>query len=454
VSEPVQPPPLAEAVELAATSPASASPPTVSKVLVGRLSLGMLLQFLPPGLWTVTLSSYIGANTESAGNGMFDSSFVGISGVASAIGALASPLLFGALADSWFRTERMIALVNLACAAMLVLLCSLRNQWWFLFAMIAYYQFSAPALTLSYSISLRHLARAKHYFPVVRASGTIGWIIAMWMVGSIVPWWWGVPSERVEASLWPLWLAVGGHLVAAAYSLTLPETHPLSRGTNWRNLLDGCAKMVASNPRLIRFLLVCFCATICAQFYTMFANLYLNNIGIKHAATKLSMGQMVEIVCMLILPIMLIRWGPKRMFVIGVMAWIVRYLCLAYGGPTGLPLLLVYVAILVHGLCYVFVYITAFIYVDHAATPETQSAAQGLLALVTSGLGHLVGSLFSGAMQSVFLTPAGVDVAPYDWRSFFLVAAAGSAVSLLLFWALMGFKREVMPGEIAPDEAV
>src|SRR5690606_37442121 len=140
-------------------------------------------------------------------------------------------------------------------------------------------------------------------------------------------------------------------------------------------------------------------------------------------ATTLSIGQMAQIVCILDLPLLLYRWGPKRVFVIGVIAWAVRYLGLEFGGPAGLPLVFVYTAILVHGFCYVFVYINAFIYVDHAATPETQSAAQGLLALVTSGLGHLVGSLFSGAMQSVFLTPAGVEVPPYDWRSFFLVAA-------------------------------
>lgn len=452
MSEPVPPPPAADQTQDAATDSSTAH--QVDLWLLARLSTVMFLQFVPPGLWTVTLSSYIGANTGSAGSGMFDSAFVGIAGIAGAIGALVSPLLFGALADSWFRTERMIAVMNLACAGLLMLMVSAESQWWFLLVMIAYYQFSVPAITLNYSISLRHLGGQRQYFPAIRVSGTIGWIVALWVVGSVVPWWWQQSSESLETSLWPMRFAVIAHLVVAVYSLTLPKTPPLGSASSWRRLLDGSFQLLSSQPRLVRFLLVSFFATVPAQFYNLFANLYLNQLGIPHAATKLSGGQIVEIFCMLALPMLLYRWGPKRVFVIGVMAWTVRYVSLAYGDASGLPLLLVWVGILLHGVCYVFVYITGFIYVDHAATPQTQSAAQGLLAMVTTGLGHLVGSLLTGWMQARYLTPPGSAVPPYDWHSFFLVGAFGGLLSLGLFWLLMGFAREVMPGEIDPDEAV
>nr|WP_261361711.1 MFS transporter [Aeoliella straminimaris] len=419
-----------------------------------RLSSVMFLQFVPPGLWTVTLSSYIGANTGTEGSGMFDSSFVGIAGISGAIGALVSPLLFGALADSWFRTERMIALMNLTCAGLLALLCSANSQGWFLVVMIAYYQFSVPAITLNYSIALRHLAGQRQYFPAIRVSGTVGWIVAMWIVGSIIPWWWQQSSESVETSTWPMKFAIVAHLIVALYALTLPKTPPLGTATSWRRLLDGCLQLLSGHPRLVRFLLVSFCATVPAQFYNLFANLYLNKLQIPHAATKLSGGQVVEIFCMLALPMLLYRWGPKRVFVIGILAWIVRYVSLAFGDASGWPMLLVWIGILLHGVCYVFVYITGFIYVDHAATPQTQSAAQGLLALVTTGLGHLVGALVTGWLQARYLTPPGSVVPPYDWQAFFLTGAFGSLLSLGLFWLLMGFKREVLPGEIEPDEAV
>lgn len=426
----------------------------VSATLVVQLSAIMLLQFFPPGLWTVTVGTYIAANTGSAGAGMFDSSFVGIAGIAGAIGALVSPLLFGALADNWFRTERLIALLNVGCAGILVVVWSATNQWWFFAGLVAYYQFCVPAITLTHSLSLRHLAGARKYFPTVRASGTFGWILALWFVGSVAPWWWQVPSKQVDSSNWPMKFALIAHLVVALFAITLPKTAPLAKAVSWRALLRGCAQLLASQPRLVRFLIVSFFATSSAQFYNMFANLYLNNIGIENAATKLSIGQMVEIFCMLGLPWLLLRFGPKRVFVLGVLAWVIRYVCLAYGGVADWPLALVYSAILLHGFCYVFVYITAFIYVDHAATPETQNAAQGLLAIATSGLGHLAGSLLAGLMQSWYLTPSGVDPAPYNWRAFYLVAAGLGVLAIALFWLLMGFRREVMPGEIEPDEAV
>jgi MFS family permease len=248
--------------------------------------------------------------------------------------------------------------------------------------------------------------------------------------------------------------AVIGHVVMAVFALLLPKTLPLGKAVSWRTLLHASSALVVGQPRLVRFLLVSCCATVAAQFFNMYANLFLNNIGIPHAATRLSYGQVVEIGCMLVLPWLLVRWGPKRVFVIGVAAWALRFVCLAYGGASGWPLALVYVAILLHGACFTFVYITGYIYVDHSATPQTQSAAQGLLAMVTSGLGHLIGSLLSGTMQARLLTPAGVYPPPYDWRSFFLVGAVVALIALGLFWLLMGFNREVMPGEISPDEAV
>ncbi|QDU54890.1 Putative nucleoside transporter YegT [Aeoliella mucimassa] len=414
----------------------------------------MFVQYAALGLWSVTVGTYIGENTAPAGTAMFSSSFVGLAGIASAVGALVAPLLFGALADSWFRTDRMITLLNLACGAMLVLMWSSTNQWWFLAAIIGYYQCSVPALTLTHSLTLRHLAGSRELFSIVRASGTAGWILAMVIVGSLVPWYWGMPSKLVDASTWPMKMGATVHGVMIILSFALPKTMPQAGRGSWRTLLHGCRALLAMRPRLVRFLIVSFIATISAQFYNTFANLYLNNKGVENAATKLSLGQVVEIVCMLLLPVLLVRWGPKRVFMIGVVAWIVRFLCLAYGSTEGLGMALIYTAIMLHGVCYVFVYITGYIYVDHAATPHTQSAAQGMLAMATSGLGHFSGSLLSGFMQARYLTPAGVEVPPYDWRSFYMVAAGVSVVALVLFFVLMGFKREVMPDDIDPHEAV
>ena len=413
----------------------------------------MFFQYIALGLWSVTVGTYIGENTAPMGSAMFSSSFVGLAGIASAVGALAAPLFFGALADSLFRTDRMIIALNIACAAMLLLMWNATSQWWFLLAIVGYYQFSYPALTLTHSLVLRHLKGSRELFSVVRSSGTAGWILAMVFIGMLVPWWLAVPSDDVESSTLPMKLGATVHVAMILLSLLLPKTPPLGKGTNWRTMFASYRSLLIARPRLVRFLIVSFFATISAQFYNTFSNLYLNNLGIKNAATKLSLGQVVEIVCMLVLPVLLVKWGPKRVFVIGLVAWVVRFLCLAFGGVEGWQIGLIYIAILLHGVCYVFVYITGYIYVDHAATPQTQSAAQGLLAMVTTGFGHLTGSFLSGWMQARYLTPP--DVAPtFDWHHFYLVPTGISLMAIVLFGMLMGFKREVMPGEIDPHEAV
>ncbi|MGI9455826.1 MAG: MFS transporter [Aeoliella sp.] len=423
----------------------------VSYLLIARLSAMMFLQFASIGFWVVTVSTYIGVNTGSAGNGMFDSSFVGIAGISGALGALFAPLLFGALADSWFRSEHLMAALNVSCAIMLVLMWNASAQWWFFAWMVAYSQCCAPAVSLCTSLALRHLEKSKAAFAVARSIGTSGWVVALFVVGSVAPWLLGVSSKEIESSTRPMMYAMVAHLLMAMFSLTLPRTPPLSIGVTWRTLLGGSVALVRRQPRMMLFLLASFFATIAPQFYNMFGNLFLNNLNIRGAATMMSWGQVTEILCVLLLPWLLWRWGPKRIFVIGLLAWMVRYLCLTFGGPTGLPLAANYVAILLHGACFAFVYVTGYYYIDHASPPENRGTAQGLLMVVTIGFGHLVGSLFSGAMQARLLTPAGVMPPPYHWPQFFLIAACAALVALLFFWLLMGFHREVMPVQEGDD---
>ena len=147
----------------------------------------MFLQFLAVGLWQVTVSTYIGANTGEAGSGIFDPSFVGTSGISIALGALFAPLFFGALADSWFRTEHLMAALNVGCAVALWLIESSTSQGSFFLWLVVYYQFCIPALTLCNSLALRHFGKSRLSFSVARSVGTLGWIVAMYLVGSLAP---------------------------------------------------------------------------------------------------------------------------------------------------------------------------------------------------------------------------------------------------------------------------
>lgn len=415
--------------------------------LLSRLSGMMFLQYMSVGLWSVTVGTFIASNTGTAGSGVFTSGFAGISGITAGLGALVAPLLFGTLADSWIRAERLMALLNLGCAVMLCAMWNSTNQWWFLVAMIGYYQCCCPTLALGNSMVMRHLRDSKHLYPVVRSVGTVGWVFSGLLLGVLIPSLWHYPAPLVERSTWPMALACGGHLTMAIYSLWLPATPPLGGVLGWRTMLTGLQTLIQQQPRLLAFLAVCFFAAIPAQFYG-FSNLFLNQQGFERAVTVNSLAQVSEIVGSICLPWMLLRWGPKRLFVVGVIVWGVRYVCLAFGGTAGLALVATYAGVLAHGVCFPMVYLTAAMYVGYAAAPQNQSAAQGLLTMVMGGVAVLTGSGMMGYLQSQLLTPAGVAEAPYHWTPFFLIPAAMTVVVLVLFWRLMGFHREVMPGEL------
>lgn len=433
-------------------APALAAP-TMRLALISRLAGMMFLQYLSLGIWSVTVGTFIASNTGATGSGMFDSGFAGISGITAGLGALFAPLLFGALADSWIRAERLMALLNLGCAIMLCAMWNAPNQWWFLAAMIGYYQCCSPTLALGNSIIMRHLSDAKHVYPVVRAVGTVGWVCSGLILGIVIPAVWGYPTSLIERSTWPMVFGCTGHAVMAAYALCLPSTPPLAGMLNWRTMLGGLQTLVRQQPRLLSFLGVCFFAAVPAQFYG-FSNLFLNQQGFERPVTVNSLAQVSEIVGSLCLPWMLLKWGPKRLFVAGVIVWGLRYVCLAFGGSTGLSLIATYAGVLAHGICFPMVYITAAMYVGYAAAPQNQSAAQGLLSMVMGGIAVLTGSGMMGFLQAQLLTPAGVAEAPYHWTPFFLIPAAMSLVVLVMFWRLMGFHREVMPGQLHPGDPV
>ncbi len=401
----------------------------------------MFGQYFAMGLWSVTVGAYIAANTTPSGMAMFGSTFLGIATMSGAIGALVSPLVFGSLADGLFSTERLLSVLNFGCAASLALIALATSQTWFFVGLLLYYQCAVPTVTLTNSLSLRHTKTDAAAFPIVRSIGTIGWIIAMLLVGSVIPLLLG--RESIEATAIPMWLALVSHLAMALYSLTLPHTPPLTAMVHWSRIASGWSDLLRSDPRLGRFMLVALLAAIGPQFYNAFLNAYLNQSGVTNAASWMSIGQGTEVLVILLLPGLIARFGPKRIIFIGLLGWVVRFALFSVGGATGIPFLLTLLAISLHGLCYAFVYLTGYMYVDKIAPRKSAAVAQGMFAMATSGVGHLAGALLGGWCQSRFLTPAGVEPAPFDWSTLWLVPMALGVIATVVFWATMGLKREV-----------
>ena len=288
-------------------------------------------------------------------------------------------------------------------------------------ALLAYALCFMPTLALSNAISFRQMSDPGLEFPPIRVLGTIGWIVAGLVVGSL----------GLEATAMPMRLAAGASLLLGGFCLALPHTPPqASRRATLGGVLGLDALKMLRDRSFAVFVLGSFLICIPLQFYYAFANLFLNEIGVVNAAGKMTLGQMSEIGFMLVMPWFFARLGVKWMLLVGMAAWAIRYLFFAYG-DTGSLVWMLYAGILLHGICYDFFFVTGQIYVDARAPSDLRSAAQGLIAFVTLGVGMFIGSWASGRVVDAYAAAGG-----HDWTPIWVIPAAGAFVVLLLFAAL------------------
>ena len=389
-----------------------------------KLAVFMFLQYFIWGAWYVSMGTYL-ANTLK-----FEGGQIGAAYGAFAIGAMISPFLVGLIADRYFASEKLLALLGVAGGAVLCWLPRLHEFGSFYPVLILYCALYVPTLALGNSLSLHHLADAKRDFPQVKMLSAVGWIAGLFTLNAL------------EGALSPIqfYLAGGVSIVFGLFSLTLPHTPPRKTGANVSlgEILGLDALALLKKPTFAIFILCMFLICIPLYFYFVNLSIYLTELKWENMLVKTSAAQVSDVICFLLLPLFLKRLGYKVTIGLGILCWVARYFLLAGSiGAASAQTALIFAAILLHGACYDFLFIAGQLYVDDEADERIRGAAQGFIAFILWGLGAYVGTLLAGKVLAAHQLAEPVGGFAHDWRAIWQTPAWGAvavlAVSLLFF---------------------
>lgn len=389
-----------------------------------QLSVMMFLEFFIWGSWFVTMGTYLGRSLNT------DAAAVGTAYMTQSWGAIVAPFIVGLIADRFFAAQRMLGVIHIAGALLMYFIGSTEEFAVFYPLLLVYMILYMPTLALANSVAFNQLSDPSKQFARIRIWGTIGWIAAGMLIGYGLQW----EAENLLGRTFLL--ASGSSLALGLFSFTLPDTPPKSKGDRitLSDILGLEALSLLKSRNYLVFFLSSILICIPLAFYYSFANPFLNEVGMENAAGNMTFGQISEIVFLLLLPVFLNRFGLKWTLIVGMLAWGVRYTLFAYG-DAGSGIWMLFLGIVLHGICYDFFFVSGQIYTDVKAGERIRSAAQGLITLATYGVGMLIGFKVCGMIVDAYATSDG-----HAWREIWRYPAGFSYVVLLLF--IIFFKNE------------
>ena len=395
-----------------------------------QLSLMMFLQFFIWGGWFVTLGTFLGNNLGATG------AETAIAFSTQSWGAIIAPLFIGLIADRYFNAERILGVLHLIGAVLMYLMSQAGDFATFYPYVFAYMAAYMPTLALVNSVSFYQMKDPAKEFSIIRVFGTIGWIIAGLAISALG---WDAQEAIANGALANTFTMVAiASAVLGLFSFTLPKTPPSNSGgetLSIGDLLGFDALKLLKDRNFLMFFITSVLICIPLAFYYQQANPFLVELGMENPTGKMTIGQISEVLFMLLLPVFFKRFGFKKTIMVGMLAWALRYALFAYGNAGELTFMLI-LGIALHGICYDFFFVSGQIYTDYKAGEKVKSAAQGLITLATYGVGMLVGFWVAGKISDTYLTPDGL----HNWEMIWLLPAAFALGVLLLFMLI--FKDE------------
>lgn len=386
------------------------------------LGIMMFMQYFIWSAWYVTLGTYMGQAPLQATDVQIGATYGAL-----AIATMISPFFVGLIADRFFAAEKIMGVLHLIGAALLFLATKIDNSNSFYWVILIYSLLYMPTIALSNSVAFSQMTDPGKQFPWIRVFGTIGWIVAGILVGQM----------GIEKSSTTFYLAAAVSGGLGLFSFILPNTPPKAQTADASSALGAEAFVLLKNKSYLVFFIAAILICIPLSFYYGFANPFLNEIGFPNAASKMTLGQVSEAVFILAIPFLFNRVGVKNMLIFGMSAWVLRYICFAYGNVESSSWML-YAGIILHGICYDFFFVTGYMYTEKKAGEKIKNAAQGLFTFATYGLGMVIGTSYSGYIANGYKT----SDTTHNWQGVWMTPAYIAAAVLVLFIIFFKEKKE------------
>ncbi|MBP6557623.1 MAG: nucleoside permease [Flavobacterium sp.] len=394
-----------------------------------QLSTMMFFNFFVWGIWFVTMGTYLTKGDIEATGAQ-----TGLAYGTQCLGAIIAPFIVGMIADKFFAAQKILGILHLAGAGLLYVISSSTTFDSFYSLLLIYMILFMPTLALVNSISLNQIKDAEKEFSNIRVWGTVGWIASGLTIGWMA---WEAKPETLNITF------LVGAVVSAAFGVFcffLPNTPPPKAGksVSISETLGLDALKILADKNYLVFFIASILICIPLAFYYGQANQFLNESGLDKAAGKMTMGQMSETLFLILMPLFFVRFGIKQMLLIGMLAWIVRYLLFAYGNVDD-NLWMLYAGIILHGICYDFFFVTGQIYTDQKAGEQVRSSAQGLITLATYGVGMYIGFYIAGMIVDQNSLEGGL----HNWNKIWIFPCLFATGIALMFFVFFREKAKV-----------
>ena len=411
-----------------------------------RLIILNFLQFFVWGTWLISFGGYLISVLKFTGGQ--------VGGIYSTMGlaSLFMPGLLGIVADRWVNAERVHGLCHIVGAAMLFLASTIKDPAAMYWVMLLNSMVYMPTIALNNTVSYGVLASTgldvvKH-FPPIRVLGTVGFVAAMWVVDLLG---WSVSPLQ-------LYMAAASALALGIYAFTLPACPRSSaaRSASLASALGLDAFVLFKRGQMAVFLVFALLIGAALQitntfgepFLHDFKGAYANSFAVAHPGLLMSVSQISETLFILTIPFFLGKLGIKRIMMISICAWVLRFGLFGIGNP-GSGLVLLVLSMIIYGMAFDFFNISGSLFVELEAEPRIRASAQGLFMIMTNGFGALIGGLISGRVVDHF-TVDGVR----NWQSIWFVFAAYALLLALVFPFVFKYKHTAVKAPEAMLEPI